>query len=163
MLDFTVFLKSARHDNFFHPCELMSACVPFIKVGEAPRPSTYVKPKPPPPNPKDHDEAWRQKSLVPDPEWVTETAIDDFATATAKAWMSHPANKMQLGSFQKEYDADGDGVTNAEEFKALLKGVGSNADAAILFAAMDSDGDGVLTDAEIKALGQDPTNRARKA
>ena len=132
----------------------------FIKIGECARPNTY-KPKVPVPDPTNHAEAWQIKSLVPKPEWKTDAIISEDATDTAKAWMSHPANKMQLPSLQKAADTDGDGLVDKSEFKELLKAAGSGSDANLLFDQMDVDGDGVLTEAEIKALGQDRDGRAK--
>ena len=135
-----------------------------IKIGEAARPSTYKKPVRLP-DPTTHDEAWVQKSspwMMKSNPWVTEDTVDGLANDTASAWLKHPANKLQLPSLQKAHDLDGDGVTNEEEFKSMLKAAGANVDSTVLFAAMDVDGDGVLTDAEIKALGQDRDGRAAR-
>lgn len=141
-------------------------CIIKLKIGEAARPNSMTDQSllepggPPIPRPPDYEAAWTLKSKAPAHVWKTPgTAVDD-ANATAAAWMAHPANKMQLPSLQKMHDADGDGLTNKEEFKALLQAAGSFADAAILFDQMDADGDGVLTEAEIKALGQDRDGRA---
>ena len=139
----------------------MSGCCLNIKIGEAARPSTYKKPVRVP-EPTCHEESWTIKSKVPDPEWFTLESSVNLANATASAWMARPGNKMQLKSFQKQFDSDGDGVIDQSEFKNLLKAAGSGNDSDALFAAMDADGDGVLTEAEIKALGQDQDGRARK-
>ena len=127
------------------------------------RPDTYKKPEYLP-DAKSQEEHWKQKTtpwMLKTSPWSNNDTLVADATSTAAAWLKHPANKMQLPSIQKEYDADGDGVTNKSEFQVLLKAVGSNADASILFDAMDADGDGFLSEAEIKALGQDRDGRAR--
>ena len=139
---------------------MASGCALNIKIGECARPNTY-KPAKPVPVPKTHSQAWQIKSQVPEPTWATDNAIADEATSVAQAWLSHPANKMQLPSLQKMHDLDGDGLTNRAEFEALLKAAGSGSNANLLFDQMDADGDGVLTEAEIKALGQDRDGRAR--
>ena len=83
---------------------------------------------------KTHAQAWQIKSQVPIPVWATDDAVaEDSATGTAQAWLSHPANKMQLPSLQKMVDTDGDGVTNRTEFAALLKAAGSGSNANLLF------------------------------
>ena len=140
---------------------MVSGCNLNIKVGEVARPSTYKAPKPVP-APTTHGEAWVLKQLeskAPQPPWERENSFVEDATATAQAWLSHPANKMQLPSLQKLADTDGDGVTSRAEFKNLLRAAGSNADDAVLFSAMDADGDGVLSEAEIKALGHGKSGR----
>ena len=124
------------------------------KVGEAPRPSTYKGPPQPEPNPTTNEQAWLIKSKVASPGWVNSDTILEDSTSTAQAWLKHPANKMQLKSFQKAHDTDGDGLIDASEFKQLLKAAGSSANADVMLAAMDADGDGVLDAEEIKALGQ---------
>jgi hypothetical protein len=125
-----------------------------IKIGEASRPSTF-KVKQPLPQATTMEESWVIKSQVPQHVWQTPLTTANNATDTAKAWLKHPANKMQLKSLRDEHDTDGDGVTNREEFKSLLRAAGSTADANLLFDKMDRDGDGILTEDEIKALGQD--------
>ena len=139
---------------------MASGCNLNIKIGEVARPSTYKLSKPIP-TPKTHAQSWQIKSQVPEPTWATDNAIAEEATSVAQAWLSHPANKMQLPSLQKMHDVDGDGLTNRDEFKELLKAVGQGGDSDLLFSQMDADGDGVLTEAEIKALGQDRDGRAR--
>ena len=136
---------------------MASGCCLNIKIGEAPRPSTYQLPAPKK-TPVTHEEAWQMKSQFAK-AWFPDSSDD--ANDTAKAWLSHPANKMQLPGLQKAHDADGDGVTNRSEFESLLKAAGSAANADRLFNAMDADGDGFLSEAEIKALGQDASGRAR--
>ena len=111
----------------------MSGCCLNIKIGEAPRPSTYKGPAKPIPVAKTHAQAWQIKSQVPIPVWATDDAVAEDATGTAQAWLSHPANKMQLPSLQKMVDTDGDGVTNRTEFAALLKAAGSGSNANLLF------------------------------
>lgn len=134
-------------------------CMREIKIGEVARPSTYKLPKAVP-KPTSNEEAWAIKSQLPKHTWLSPQTTSDLATSTAQAWLSHPANKMQLPSLQKAADTDGDGVISVNEFKTLLKSAGSGTDADLLFASMDADGDGVLTEAEIKALGQDSTGKA---
>ena len=141
----------------------MSGCLlDSLKIGERQRPNTFkIKSAVLPP--VNHEDSWKQKSQFPDISFVSADTIVADADETAKAWLSHPANKMQLKSLQKEFDEDGDGVTSKAEFKKLLAAVGSGTDSNILFDTMDADGDGFLTEAEIKALGQDKQNRGRKA
>ena len=137
----------------------MAGVLVNLKVGEVVRPNTYVKKRYVPP-PTNHQDAWFDKHPVAGYHWSsTELAVEE-AGGIAKAWLKHPANKLQLPSLQKEHDTDGDGVTNREEFAHLLKAAGASANADILFTAMDTDGDGVLTAEEIKALGQDRDGRA---
>jgi len=142
----------------------MSGCLlDNLKIGERNRPNTFTV-KPPVPTPTNHEQAWHQKSQFPDISWITKEAIVEDANTTAQAWLGHPANKMQLPSLQKAHDEDGDGVTNRDEFKNLLKAAGGGgADANILFEQMDADGDGFLTEEETKALGQDAQRKARRA
>jgi hypothetical protein len=126
------------------------------KIGEAIRPSTFKIPERVP-DATQHEELFRQK-MPGTPMLLSEEMIMDEASATAKAWLKHPANKMQLSSFKKEHDTDGDGLISQNEFSSLLKAAGSNSsgtDAAALFNFMDKDGDGTLDEAELKALGQD--------
>ena len=159
-------------------------CQTFMKIGELHRPSTLtshtgmsnairthmvvcedVPPDHGPPKPKTTEENWFQKSLAPTPHvWTTGPAVvgsptKDEADYVAKAWLSHPANKLQLTSLQAQFDTDGDGKTSKEEFRMLLKAAGSGSNADILFDQMDADGDGILTEAEIKALGQGRSGR----
>ena len=129
-----------------------------IKIGEAARPSTYKKPVQVP-EPKTNEQQWQVKSKLPPHVWSTRQTAADEANAVAQAWMSHPANKMQLPSLQKAADTDGDGLIDTAEFKKLLASAGSGADASHLFAQMDTDGDGVLTEAEIKMLGHGKSGR----
>ena len=151
---------------------MASGCIVDLKIGqETPRgektadrsllrPSTYVLPKPPPTWPSDYHDAWVVKSKAPEPVWSNRHTAAFEATNVAQAWMAHPANKMQLKSFQAAHDTDGDGLIDADEFKKLLAAAGSRSNAEALFNAMDKDGDGVLTADEIKALGQDSDGRA---
>ena len=80
-------------------------------------------------------------------------AIKYDGSDTAKAWLKHPANQIQLVSLQGAYDFDGDGVTSKDEFRKLFKATGSNANADLIFDQLDTDRSGFLTQAEIKALG----------
>ena len=137
-----------------------SGCSLNIKIGEIARPSTYKAPQRIP-DPTNHDESWRIKWPHNKTSVSTSSIIAD-ATSTAQAWISHPANKIQLPKLQSAYDADMDGVINRSEFRNLLQAAGDGSNADQLFDAMDIDGDGVLVKSEIKALGQDPTNRARR-
>jgi hypothetical protein len=136
-----------------------SGCTLNIKIGEVARPNTF-KPSKPVPNPTNHFDAWTLKSKAPEPVLVTQSTIANDAASTAQAWLSHPANHMQLESLRKAHDYDNDGVTSRAEFQNLLRAAGSKADANLIFDQIDKDGDGFLTEAEIKALGQDRDGRA---
>ena len=74
-------------------------------------------------------------------------------------WLTNPQNKMSLPSNNAIADADGDGLLDADEFKALfdLDGDGNisaheAAKAAKLFAMVDKDGDGQLDIEELKQV-----------
>jgi hypothetical protein len=94
---------------------------------------------------------------------LTVDAIKYDGSDTAKAWLKHPANQIQLVSLQGAYDFDGDGVTSKDEFRKLFKATGSNANADLIFDQLDTDRSGFLTQAEIKALGQDRTGKGARA
>jgi hypothetical protein len=93
---------------------------------------------------------------------LTVDAIKYDGSDTAKAWLKHPANQIQLVSLQGAYDFDGDGVTSKDEFRKLFKATGSNANADLIFDQLDTDRSGFLTQAEIKALGQDRTGKGAR-
>ena len=93
---------------------------------------------------------------------LTVEAIKYDGSGTAKAWLKHPANQIQLISLQDAYDFDGDGVTSKDEFRKLFKATGSNADADLIFDQLDTDRSGFLSQAEIKALGQDRTGKGAR-
>ena len=78
-------------------------------------------------------------------------------------WLTNPQNKMSLPSNNAIADADGDGLLDADEFKALfdLDGDGNisaheAAKAAKLFAMVDKDGDGQLDIEELKQVRPAP-------
>ena len=86
---------------------------------------------------------------------VTREDIEKDAKVNAKMWLRHPAYKMTLASAREGADADGDGLIDREEFKALLQASGYSGGAIQkIFAQIDADGDGQLTEAEIKKLSQ---------
>ena len=135
-----------------------------IKIGEVARPSVKFIPGVTEWRSKASQEVEPKSVIVDDKteKWKTDQQIVSEATECAKAWLGHPANKMQLASLQAAYDSDGDGVTSRSEFKKLLAAAGSKADADVLFNQLDADGSGYLTDAEIKDLGQDRTGKATR-
>ena len=143
--------------------------LPYPKIGETHRGNSYAPPVKVP-EPKTNEEAWVVKSKAPKTVWASYTTTAASAADTAKEWLNHPANKMQVLTHFGTCDTDGDGFTSRSEFTSLLKAAGLGAladgkganDAQLLFDKMDKDGDGKLDEEEIKALGQDSDGRAAR-
>ena len=116
----------------------MSGCIVDLKIGQSIwsprgeanlektadrsllRPDTYVLPKPPPTWPADYHDAWVVKSKAPEPVWSNKHTVASEGADVAQAWLAHPANKMQLKSFQAAHDVDGDGLIDAIEVRGSL-------------------------------------------
>ena len=144
----------------------MSVYVPGAHALQYSPPKPYVHPK----NSEAHTQMnWLWNESKPEPYWNAPANTAADANDTAKAWLAHPANKMQVLTKFRTFDDDGDGVTSKTEFKKLLKAaglasmlVGKGGDEDYMFNLMDKDGDGVLSEDEIKALGQDSDGRAAR-
>ncbi len=85
-------------------------------------------------------------------------STEDIAKNVARMWKGNPNSFMQLRSYVREADDDGDGLISKDEFRKLLdkSGLGnmSDSEARALFAKVDKDGDGDLTMAELKQIAE---------
>ena len=74
---------------------------------------------------------------------ISREMVEKDAKINANMWLRHPAYKMTLASAREGADADGDGLIDREEFKALLQASGYTGGAIQkIFATIDADGDG---------------------
>ena len=83
------------------------------KIGEAYRPSTYAPPvrKVGPTTSEANEQMqWLWNESKPEPYWTSPANTAADASDTAKAWLAHPANKMQVLTKFGAVDDDGDGV-----------------------------------------------------
>ena len=81
-----------------------------------------------------------------------------FLCCGRSMWKNNPNNFMQLPTYVREADDDGDGLISKDEFRKLLSKSGlsnmSEKEAQALFAKVDADGDGDLTMVELKQIAE---------
>ncbi len=93
---------------------------------------------------RNHD---RQISLPEYLDYFKRQAMECRNMGSAAPWIRHTAKQIAL-----LFDVDASGSINADEYARMLAVMGSDADAASVFALFDQDGDGMLLPADIERL-----------